>query len=321
MKLEEIRGLMEKLPSIQTPMQERFTQDMLIHMGLEPGSIYQELEMSSRFVDTHRDTSYSNTAVNLHSHAFYEVICCRNTCDVEYLVGAERYRLQRGDVIVVPPGVSHRPLLPEVLTEPYTRDVLWISEEFIQFLSQNFSGDIFTAPAVTSLVRTAGTQWEFLMEKFHQGVLEAEEKKPGWQAAVMANTMQLIVQLRRAARDRSAPALRAEKKELLDQVLEYIEENLAGKITLADAAHRFFVSESTISQLFRRKMGVSFYRCVTQRRLIAAKSLIGSNIPLEDVSRRVGFADYSSFYRAFKQEYGISPRQYRKLQESSVPEE
>ena len=30
---------------------------------------------------------------------------------------------------------------------------------------------------------------------------------------------------------------------------------------------------------------------------------------------QTGFGDYSGFYRAFKQEYGISPRQYRKLQE------
>ena len=64
-------------------------------------------------------------------------------------------------------------------------------------------------------------------------------------------------------------------------------------------------------------MGVSFYRCVTQRRLIAAKALILDGHPLENVGQQVGFSDYSSFYRAFKQEYGIPPRQYRKLQELS----
>ena len=67
-------------------------------------------------------------------------------------------------------------------------------------------------------------------------------------------------------------------------------------------------------------MGVSFYRCVTQRRLIASKALILQGIPLEQVSERVGFADYSGFYRAFRQEYGISPRQYRRMQVSEMAE-
>ena len=64
-------------------------------------------------------------------------------------------------------------------------------------------------------------------------------------------------------------------------------------------------------------MGISFYRCVTQRRLIAAKKLIEADISLESTAEQVGFSDYSTFYRAFKQEYGISPRQYRSLQENS----
>jgi hypothetical protein len=44
------------------------------NLGLEPGQLYQELEMESRFVDTHRDTSFANTSVALHSHSFYELL-------------------------------------------------------------------------------------------------------------------------------------------------------------------------------------------------------------------------------------------------------
>lgn len=52
-------------------------------------------------------------------------------------------------------------------------------------------------------------------------------------------------------------------------------------------------------------------------RLIAAKALIQEGALLETVGQDVGFADYSTFYRAFKKEYGISPRQYRRLQEET----
>ena len=146
---------------------------------------------------------------------------------------------------------------------------------------------------------------------------EAEREKRGWEIMVAANAMQIVVNLCRAYLESSTASMKAEKPELLDQVLAYIEIHLSEKITLADVAKQFWVSQSTVTQTFRKKMGVSFYRCVTQRRLIAAKAMIAEGIPLEQIGMQVGFSDYSSFYRAFKQEYGISPRQYRKIQEEA----
>ncbi len=281
--------------------------------GADPGGIYQELEMTSRFVNTHQDISGSNARITLHSHSFWEIFCCQNTCDVEYLVGAERYRLKRGDIVIIPPGVSHRPLLPEHMTEPYRRDVLWMSQEFIASMVHFLPGETKGEPF---LLRTAGTRWEFLSEMFRNGVRESERKDLGWEEFVLGNALQILVNIRRALNDRTAGSLRVERPELLDRVMAYVEAHLAQKITLADVAGHFWVSQSTISQTFRNKMGVSFYRCVTQRRLIAAKSLILQGLPLEQINEKVGFTDYSTFYRAFKQEFGISPRQYRKMQEN-----
>ena len=75
-------------------------------------NIYQELEMSSRFVDTHRDVSQGGDGVQLHSHTFYEMIYCTGG-STQYLLGTQRYRLRHGDIVLIPPGVSHRPLLAE----------------------------------------------------------------------------------------------------------------------------------------------------------------------------------------------------------------
>lgn len=312
MKLSELRKLAGDMPHPETPEEYQAFLKRMAELGLDPGNFYQELEMSARYVETHRDVSWTNANVSLHSHTFYELLYCANTCGVEYLVGANRYRLQRGDVVLVPPGISHRPLLPENMVEPYKRYVLWLSPEFAQIARSLFPPEDGAHQRDTHLIRTAGTPWEFLGEMFRSGVQEVENARPGWEAVLLGNTLTLVAQLCRALTDSRVQPPKAEQPELLDRVMAYVEENLRQKITLSGTAHQFYVSESTISQLFRKKMGVSFYRCVTQRRLIAAKTLIEGNVPMEMVSEETGFSDYSAFYRAFKQEYGISPRQYRK---------
>ena len=286
--------------------------EVLHSEGVDFQNFYQELEMSDPFVETHRDVSYSNAQLSLHSHTFYELLYCCNDCDAEYLVGADRYRLQKGDIVFVPPGISHRPLLSDQMQEPYERYVLWVSQEFVDLFIQNFATGETQMPYGT-LLRTGGTKWELLGGYFRRGVWEAENQAAGWRSAVIGNTITLLTLMGRSIQEQTASVLKAEKPDLLNEVLAYIELHLSEKITLEETAKHFYVSVSTITQLFRQKMGTSFYRCVTQQRLIAAKTLIAEGKSLEDVSRAVGFTDYSSFYRAFKKEYGITPRQYTQL--------
>lgn len=311
--MSEIKKLSHLIPEKDPSLFFASLPKELQSLGLDPSVFYQELEMESTYVDTHRDVSSSNTNIHFHSHAFYEVLCCRNTCGAEYLINSERYKLKKGDIIFVPPGISHRPLLPETVTEAYCRDVLWISEEFMAHFVDTFpelSLEKFSKPG---LFRTAGTRWEYICELFRSGVTEAEGGSHCWEAIVCANTLTIMAHLIRASHDIHTTPMRAETPELLDRVLAYVEEHLSEHLTLGDIARRFYVSESTITQTFRKKMGVSFYRCVTQRRLVSAKLLIEQGLPMESVAEQVGFSDYSSFFRAFKQEFGISPRQYRKM--------
>ena len=312
MKFSIIRDLSKRFAPPTTPEEMEKIQEALLYEGIDFQNFYQELEMSDPYVETHRDVSFSNDRLNLHSHTFYELLYCCNDCGAEYLVGADRYRLQKGDIVFVPPGISHRPLLPEQMTEPYERYVLWISQDFInEFIEKYAPNKTYTAYG--TLLRTGGTKWELLGGYFRRGVWEAENQAACWQAAVIGNTITLLTLIGRSIQERTASVLKAEKPDLLNEVLAYVESHLSDRITLEETARHFYVSVSTITQLFRQKMGTSFYRCVTQQRLISAKALINEGKSLESVSREVGFADYSSFYRAFKKEYGITPRQYTQL--------
>ena len=308
MKLDQVKflsNLYEKKPAdVQKEILER---------GIDFSSIYQEIEMNSQYVDTHMDISLGDISVNLHSHNFYEIIYVLSNSGTQYLAGTKRYLLQHGDIVIIPPGIGHKPLFPTELAEPYKRIVLWISSEFLEATSHilpsytpQFKNDIF-------LLRTVGTPYEYIGNYFQQGLKEAREKKDCWQISLCGNTMQLLVACVRAFTDSQKHLLKSEEPELLDNIVSYIESHLGEKISLADIAQRFYVSESTIGHTFQKKMHVSCYHDVTQRRLIVAKSMMLKENNLDSLSTKVGFKDYSTFYRAFKKEFGISPKEYRNL--------
>lgn len=269
----------------------------------------EKKEMSARFLDARMDEGYPGDPVQGHSHPFHELVYCL-TGGGEYQIGPERIIVSRGDILSVPAGVFHTLAVPETAAEPYRRYILRISPDFILLIQSVFSPDAATLSHEVYALSTAGTAWEPLGEYFRRCVQECEQKQLRWETAVFGITTELVAQLARAwhgTHDSSRS-----KPELLDRILSYLEAHLSEKITLQDIAARFWVSQSTISQLFRKKMGVSFYRYVTMRRLSEAQMLIRNGIPMDQVSISVGFQDYSTFYRAFRAEYGISPAQYRK---------
>ena len=316
MKLSRLRQILPMLPANFDPNDPEQRSKLFWHLGLTSDDANPGLEMDSRFVDTYQEAGFSDVYMTLHSHAFYELLYCCNSCGVEYFVGAERYRLQKGDIILLPPGVSHRPIFPEHMSQPYHRIALWISPEFMRLVCNAFPDMCNTHYHDRALLRTANTPWENLGELFQNGVTIAQHCGPEQQMLLAGNTLTLLAKLFHAFMQQGH-TMQAEKPELLDRVLEYVETHLDQKISLSQAEKHLGISESTISHLFREKLNVSFYRYVIQRRLIAARALIADNVLLETVCTRVGFSDYATFYRAFRKEFGISPRQYRQSLEQT----
>jgi len=111
--------------------------------------------------------------------------------------------------------------------------------------------------------------------------------------------------------ERQSTAL--ERKNLLEQITAFVEANLSEKITLQMIASQFSVSVSTVTQLFQRKAETTFHGFVTGLRMEKARTLILQGLPLETVGKAIGYRDHSTFYRAFRQTFGISPREYRQL--------
>ena len=272
-------------------------------------NLYQEMEMESSTVDAHQDISYTSDYVIQHSHLYYEIIYCVQG-NIEYLLGVQRYQIQPGDIIIAPPGIIHCPILPKHLNIPYKRYVLCISPSFADTLRNANSQILDFREAI--VLRTMGSRWEYLKDYFLHAIEESESQLPGWEVCLGGNTAQLVALIGRALHELKT-VRKTSKNSLLENILDYMQSNLSKKLSIDETAQNFHISPSTLTHLFHREMGISFYRCLTQRRLVEAKNLIAQEYSMEDVALAVGFQEYSAFYRAFKAEYGISPMKYKKL--------
>ena len=116
-----------------------------------------------------------------------------------------------------------------------------------------------------------------------------------------------MVQLNRIALHTQPQQEEATVSDLVNQVLHYIGRHTNEELTLDGLAERFFVSKYHLSHAFTREVGVSLHRYITLRRLLMARQLLSAGVPAGQVSSACGFSEYTSFYRAFKAEYGISP--------------
>lgn len=249
----------------------------------------------------------------LHYHNYSEVIFYESEYPMEYQVGNQRFLLKHGDMLCIPAGIQHRDLWKGDAKCSYRRYVMWVNDTFWQKVYHAFPDSEFESKLPSYHLQIGGTPWEVkFLELMRKGVEEFSARKPMWHLEMVNTAMQVSVCMDRAIRDMRLKPLQALQADLIDQVLCHIENNYQNPIDLETLATHFHVSESTISHAFRQRSGISIPQCITQCRLSAAEKLIRQGIPLEQVKEQVGFADYTTFFKAFKRHYGISPREFKK---------
>lgn len=102
--------------------------------------------------------------------------------------------------------------------------------------------------------------------------------------------------------------------DLFHGICIYIQENFHRPITRDSIAHRFNVSASHLSHLFREQGHMRLADYISWVRIDRAKFMLKKyRFRLEEVASRCGYGDVNYFCRVFKQKTGLTPSQYRSL--------
>jgi len=252
------------------------------------------------------------TEVDMHHHDFYEVYFFLSG-NVEYRVEGRLYQLEPGDLLLISPLEFHQSIVrPD--TAPYERVVLWINKAYLE----QFSGEVSLTrcfdtalPTHTNLLRPTPAQKADLVVRFGELLQESYGSDYGHNLSAIGQLLQLMVHINRMALRLPSPApAREQSSPLISKVLSYIGEHYDQELSLESLAQQFYVSKYHLSHEFSRIVGTSVYRYITLKRLLIARQMLAGGVAPGVVYANCGFRDYANFYRAFRAQYGVSPRDF-----------
>jgi AraC-like DNA-binding protein len=90
-------------------------------------------------------------------------------------------------------------------------------------------------------------------------------------------------------------------------VIKYLTEHLKEDISLEDLSRRFNISKNHLNVLFQQAAGTTVKQYIKIKRLGLAREEILRGTHAEEAAYLVGYNDYSSFFKAYKSHYGLSP--------------
>lgn len=283
-------------------------------------------QMHSQTFEIFRYRDAAPREVPLHHHDFYEIYFFISG-SVLYNIENRSYLLTPGDILLIQPMQLHQPVFDE-RTGSYERIVLWLDRNFLDQFGleeENLSACFHSArPGYAGLLRPdehIRQMLQYLLELLLQEQSQSS-REYGHRISCLSYLALILSQLCRLSSQEPPEVEASNVSKAVYDVLEYINENYSENLSLDTLANRFFISKYHLSREFTRVTGSSVHKYVTQRRLITAKEMMSKGMSTTEVSHHCGFGDYSSFYRAFRTAYQISPGEFiRRLKKNTAEAE
>ncbi|MDP3447903.1 MAG: AraC family transcriptional regulator [Eubacteriales bacterium] len=238
-----------------------------------------------------------------HHHEFYELYFFLSG-HAEFLMQNRAVPLGRNTLLLLPPGCSHslRFLDEESV---YQRTVLWILPELLA----GVSGEDWSEPLELRLSEADGTvigQLLLLLDG-EQDRLERDFSEFEGRDTVFADYIRLIFVHMIRLREQSAVS-----SAFLRRTQAYLNAHLTSDLRAETIAAALHMGKTHLMRRFHAESGVSLHQYVVKLRLQRARRLLARGVGAGESAVQAGFLEYTTFYKAFLREYGLSPSRFGK---------
>ncbi|MBL4931375.1 helix-turn-helix domain-containing protein [Clostridium paridis] len=256
-----------------------------------------------------------------HYHDFNKIIIFLSG-KVTYLIEGKAYCLKPWDILLVNNHDVHKPVIDS--SEIYDRIVIWINPEFIE--NHNYENcDLSTCFKLANeksfniirLEEKLQNNMKFIIES-----LEASFNSKEFGNIILSNSLliQFIIYLNRIQLGNmyisDEDTLRYDKQ--IEKILKYINNNLSKDLSTELLSQKFYLSKYYLMHKFKKETGYTLHNYVMQKRLLMARDRIKLGEPITRAYLQCGFKEYSSFFRAFKNMFKISPSELSQKKKEAI---
>lgn len=249
-----------------------------------------------------------------HYHDFDKVIIFIQG-NVTYRIEGCSYKLDPYDILLVSHNDIHKPDIDPGL--PYERMIVYLSPGFLQAYRSD-SYDLSTCfrkskELHSHVLRIPSMEKSSLYLTLSN--LEYASAHDGYAKELYCKVvfLEFMIQLNRAAltnRVKYLPPVTGDRR-ILD-ILDYIGGHLTEELTVDGIADACYVSRYHLMHIFKAETGYTLFAYITEKRLALARDLLKTGISVTEVCFQSGFSNYSTFSRAYKKHFHISPSEMRK---------